>query len=242
MKNLAIITVITGNWTKVLPSTKGIDSYVLTTNRSEEFKNHVEEQGWIIRYLSHLEHTEDLLEASLQAKHAKFLMFDKEYEESEKLINKYDYIFYHDHKYYFYDKSILKNFIEKIKNYTTLVGGEKFNVFEEYFRCLPYERYKTKENQIRENINWYIEKRGWEHCTQKDSANMSFLLWNTRHPKFHSTLEELEEEFLKWNHPECQILFNLFLYDRRDRILVEEHWGGSLERKVPEPTMQFKHY
>lgn len=246
MENTALITTITGNWTKLLPALKGIDSYVLTTNRTEEFKNHAEEQGWIVKYLTHLEHTTDLTEASIQAKHAKFLIFDVEleYEDEERLINKYDYILYHDHKYFFRGLDQIQNLLNTVEDNFIVLGEEWFSVFEEYFRCMAYERYVNVESKIRDNIDWYIGNRSWEYCTQKQSANMSFLLWNTRKSGLPQFLEDLKSEFFKFHHPECQVLFNLFYYDRKNVIKLVDSSAvfGGLGREILEPYRQGINY
>lgn len=235
-KSTAIITVITGNWFNLNESTKGFDSYVVTTRKDKEFEIHAKEQGWGVILLDK-PHTENLSDASIQSKDAKFLNFDK------SILDKYDYILYHDHKYFF-NKNQIKILKENIKDNYVAVGEDSFSIFIEYFRCMFYERYKVVEHKIRINIDWFIDTHGWHLLHTQKSANMSYLFWNMRKDGIEDVLKELQEEQSKFDHPECQILFNLWYYLNREKVeLIKPHIiDGGLKRKLNEDYLMGKHY
>ena len=151
-KSTAIITAITGNWFNLNESTKGFDSYVLSTRSGDEFKQHAKEKGWELITLDK-PHTENLSDASIQAKDVKFLNFNR------SKLEKYEYILYHDHKYYFNQNQI--NILKENLNDKYIAAGEdSFSVFIEYFRCMFYERYKVVEHKIRNNIDLFTQNHG----------------------------------------------------------------------------------
>lgn len=235
-KSTAIITAITGNWFNLNEATEGFDSFVITTRRDKEFKEHANEQGWSVIILDK-PHTENLSDASIQSKDVKFLNFDR------KKLEDYDYILYHDHKYYFNSKQI-NSLKQNINNNFIAAGRDTFSVFIEYFRCMYYERYKVVEPKIRRNLDWFIETHGWGLLNTQESANMSYLFWNMKKEGIVNVINELQQEQSKYDHPECQILFNLWYYLNRDKVkLIEPHIiDGGLKRKLNEKYLMGKHY
>jgi len=235
-KSTAIITAITGNWFNLNESTKGFDSYVLSTRSGDEFKQHAKEKGWELITLDK-PHTENLSDASIQSKDVKFLNFNR------SKLEKYDYILYHDHKYYFNQNQI--NILKENLNDKYIAAGEdSFSVFIEYFRCMFYERYKVVEHKIRNNIDLFTQDHGWHLLNTQESANMSYLFWNMKKDGVEKVIKELQEEQKKHDHPECQILFNLWYYLNRDKVqLVKPHIiDGGLKRKLNEKYLMGKHY
>ena len=235
-KSTAIITGVTGNWFNLNPATQGVDSYVVTTRRDNQFKNHATDQGWTVIFLDK-PHTENLSDASIQSKDVKFLNFEK------TLLSEYDYILYHDHKYYFNNNQIevLK---KNINDKYIALGYDNFDVFIEYFRCMFYDRYKVVEHKIRQNIDFFIQKNGWHLLKTDESANMSYLFWNMKKDGIDSVIQELQNEQKRYDHPECQILFNLWYYLNRDKVeLIKPHLlDGGLKRKLNEDYLMGKHY
>tara|TARA_R110000803_G_scaffold40075_4_gene86316 strand:+ start:3965 stop:4717 length:753 start_codon:yes stop_codon:yes gene_type:complete len=247
IEKTAYITGLTGNFTKMNPVDKDLvgQSYVYTTRKTKTFKKQAESNGWGVRYLDHLDHTTNLVKASIQSKDVKFCNFDLN---SEKpLWEEYDYILYSDHKFCFTKKQV-SNLVEFMddKKHVCAVGEQGSNVFTEFFCATAYTRYVKVMDEMRKNIDYYIENRSWEYCMQEDKpmANMSYILWNTKHPKFRFLVDKLNEEQKKYQHPECQILFTLFMNDYPDLVQVQPGHTliGNLERIIPEDLIGHKHY
>lgn len=246
MSKVAVITGITGNFTKMNPADPELkgNSFVYTTNTTEEFRKECEDKGWDVKYLSHLSHTDNLLKASIQSKDVKFCKFDLD--DSEPLYEAYDYVLYADHKFMFSKKQVntlLESFEDK---YVCAVGEQGSNVFEEFFCATAYKRYVDSMEEMRKNIDWYIENHSWEYChnKKKPMANMSYILWNTKHPKFKTFIKDLQEEQEKFQHPECQILFTLFMKTRPElvQLLPTHSLIGELKRNMPEDLIPHKMY
>lgn len=261
LNKTCIITGITGNFTVLNEALPGVDHYCLTTNNTPAFKEECERKGWGHRHLEYLPHTENVAEASIQSKHIKFLMF-LNHGEHEDLFTNYDQILYHDHKFLFYDQDpfgkhgywqLMQNGKGDGTQFVAL-GQEFFSVFEEFFRCQGYDRYVEQRIKIRANIDHYAWRKtdlkgskhydGWRYCLERNSLNMSFLVWNNRLEGIDLFLHDLWEEQLKWDHAECQILFNLFYYDRKDIIyqISVDDMMEVFDRDCPERMVSYVHY
>lgn len=184
-------------------------SYFFTNNIN--LKNQIITKGWNFFFINKPINV-DYLESSLQSKYIKFLIFIKEYPEFKK----YKHIIYFDHKLAF-SNSKIENFIKYIYN----------NI--EKSLIIPLHKRRNKNNIEGEISIANMQERYARNMSKTidfvDKNNKNCLLCLTNlliyinHNQIIKLLEDVYNNCMQDQQPECQIYFSILCEKYDEHVL-----------------------